>query len=245
MRLRTLIADDEQMARKRARRLLEGRDDVEIVAEVASGEAALATLESIEVDLAVLDVQMPGLSGLDVSSAAAELGVHVVFTTAHSAHAVQAFERGAVDYVMKPLDEARLGLAIERVKARVVAESAATSVATTEAAPFDRLALRVRGEVRLVRAEDVEHATLDGELVTVVAKGERLLTELSLQELERRLIGPSFWRVHRRALLNLAHVERLRPLPTGGYVAITFGGDEVPVSRQEARRLRQRLGLPA
>lgn len=245
MRLRTLIADDEQMARKRVRRLLEARDDVEIVAEVASGEAALATLESIEVDLAILDVQMPGLSGLDVSSAAAELGVHVVFTTAHSEHAVQAFERGAVDYVMKPLDEARLGLAIQRVKARATAESAPTSTATTETAPFDRLALRVRGEVRLVRAEDVEHATLDGELVTVVTKGERLLTELSLQELERRLIGPSFWRVHRRALLNLAHVERLRPLPTGGYVAITFAGDEVPVSRQEARRLRQRLGLPA
>jgi two-component system LytT family response regulator len=243
-----LIADDEQMARKRVRRLLEARDDVEIVAEVASGEATLATLESIEVDLAILDVQMPGLSGLDVSSAAAELGVHVVFTTAHSEHAVAAFERGAVDYVMKPLDEARLGLAIERVKARVIAESAAlastTSSSTTPEAPFERLALRVRGEVRLVRVEDVEHATLDGELVTVVAKGERLLTELSLQELERRLAGPSFWRVHRRALLNLAHVERLRPLPTGGYVAITVGGDEVPVSRQEARKLRQRLGLP-
>jgi len=186
-----------------------------------------------------------------VSSAAAELGVHVVFTTAHSEHAVQAFERGAVDYVMKPLDEARLGLAIERVKARVVADAAfsslapsVTTVPSTEA-PFDRLALRVRGEVRLVRVEDVEHATLDGELVTVVAKGERLLTELSLQEIERRLIGPSFWRVHRRALLNLAHVERLRPLPTGGYVAVTFAGDEVPVSRQEARKLRQRLGLPA
>lgn len=257
MRLRTLIADDEQMARKRARRLLEERDDVEVVAEVASGEAALAMLESIEVDLALLDVQMPGLSGLDVSSAAGELGVLVVFTTAHSEHAVQAFERGAVDYVMKPLDEARLGLAIERVKARVIADAAFASLAPsvttvpstfgapTPEAPFDRLALRVRGEVRLVRVDDVEHATLDGELVTVVAKGERLLTELSLQELERRLIGPSFWRVHRRALLNLAHVERLRPLPTGGYVAITFAGDEVPVSRQEARKLRQRLGLPA
>lgn len=247
MRIRTLIADDEQMARKRARRLLEERDDVEIVAEVASGEAALAMLESIEVDLAILDVEMPGLSGLDVSSAAAELGVYVVFTTAHSEHAVSAFERGAVDYVMKPLDEARLGLAIDRVKARHASESGPTASAlesTREAPTFDRLALRVRGEVRLVRVEDVEHATLEGELVVVVAKGERLLTELSLQELERRLVGPSFWRVHRRALLNLAHVERLRPLPTGGYVAITFAGDEVPVSRQEARRLRQRLGLP-
>ena len=258
MRIRTLIADDEQMARKRARRLLEKRDDVEIVAEVASGAAALAMLESIEVHLAILDVEMPGLSGLDVSSAAAELGVYVVFTTAHSEHAVSAFERGALDYVMKPLDEARLGLAIERVKARHALESGPTArgltasgltasglmESTRESPTFDRLALRVRGEVRLVRVEDVEHATLEGELVVVVAKGERLLTELSLQELERRLVGPSFWRVHRRALLNLAHVERLRPLPTGGYVAITFAGDEVPVSRQEARRLRQRLGLP-
>lgn len=247
MRLRTLIADDEEMARRRARRLLASIEEVEVVAECASGEAALATLESIEVDLAILDVQMPGLSGLDVSSAALDLGVHVVFSTAHADHAVAAFERGAVDYVMKPLDEARLRVAIGRVCARVAAAASAGSAAGEDLGPtprdLERLAIRVRGEVRLVRPEDVEHATLDGELVTLTVKGERLLTEHSLQELERRLGGGAFLRVHRRALLNLACVDRLRPLPTGGYLAITHAGDEVPVSRQEARRLRQRLGL--
>ncbi|MBX3251865.1 MAG: response regulator transcription factor [Myxococcales bacterium] len=241
MRLRTLLADDEQMARRRARRLLEAIEGVELVAECASGEAALATLEAVEVDLALLDVQMPGLSGLDVSTAAIDLGVHVVFSTAHAGHAVDAFERGAVDYVMKPLDEARLRVAIERVRARIAA--ATTRDEAPAAAPLARLAIRVRDEVRLVAVEDVEHATLDGELVTITVKGERLLTELSLQELERRLGGGAFQRVHRRALLNLACVDRLRPLATGGYLAVTRAGDEVPVSRQEARRLRQRLGL--
>ncbi|MEZ4250969.1 MAG: LytTR family DNA-binding domain-containing protein, partial [Polyangiales bacterium] len=167
-----------------------------------------------------------------------DLGVAVIFATAHPGHAVEAFELGATDYVLKPLDEERLGVAIDRVKARCEETPAAAAPAT-----FERLALQVRGEVRLVRPEDVEHAQLEGELVVVVAKGERLLTELSLQDLERRLPGPSFRRVHRRALLNLAHVDRLRPLATGGYVAVTSRGDEVPVSRQEARRLRQRLGI--
>ncbi|MCA9616418.1 MAG: response regulator transcription factor [Myxococcales bacterium] len=239
MKLRALLADDEQMARKRARRLLDARDDVEVVAECTSGEAALATLETLEVDFALLDIHMPGLTGLDVSSVAADLGVAVIFATAHPGHAVEAFQLGATDYVLKPLDEERLGVAIERVKARREETPAATEAPSS----FERLALQVRGEVRLVRPEDVEHAQLEGELVVVVAKGERLLTELSLQDLERRLPGPSFQRVHRRALLNLAHVDRLRPLPTGGYVAVTARGDEVPVSRQEARRLRQRLGI--
>lgn len=238
-RLRVLIADDEAMARKRLARLLAAMDDVEVVVECDSGDAALSALETLDVDLAVLDIQMPGLSGLDVSNAAADLGVEVVFASAHSEHAVAAFERGVVDYVMKPIDPARLVLAIERARARL-------APLAPPAAPLarpERLAITVRGEVKLVAPSDIAFASLEGQLVRLKVAGEELWTELSLQDLERRLEASDFVRVHRRALLNLAHVDRLRPLPTGGYVAITRGGDEVPVSRQEARRLRQHLGI--
>lgn len=238
--LAVLIADDEQMARRRLRRLLEAMEAVEVVAECASGDAALAALESTAVDVAVLDIQMPGLTGLDLSSAAMDLGVEIILATAHAEHAVAAYERGVVDYVLKPVSAERLAIAVERARARVAADAPPSA---QRGVPLDRLAVEVRGEVRLLAPSDVAYALLDGELVTLRVRDELLLTELSLAELERRLAGGTFERVHRRALLNLEHVERLRPLPTGGYLAITRAGDEVPVSRQEARRLRQRLGI--
>lgn len=243
MTLRVLIADDEEMARRRLVRLVSALPDVTIVAECASGDAALSALESLEVDVAVLDIEMPGLSGLEVSSAAADLGVEIVLATAHAEHALAAFERGVADYVLKPVDGERLAQALERVRARVVRARAAPAPAAPlgSAAP-PRLAISTRGEVRLLAHAEIESAVLDGELVRLRVGNETVWTELSLAELEARL-GPGFLRVHRRALLALAHVDRLRPLPTGGYLAVTRGGDEVPVSRQEARRLRQTLGI--
>lgn len=239
MRLRVLFADDEQMARKRMRRLLEAIAGVEIVAECESGEAAMRELDRVDVDVALLDVRMGAVSGLDVSRVAEELGVEVIFTTAHVEHAVAAFERGAVDYVLKPIEAERLERAIARVSARI--ESARAPVRDPASAPLDRVALEVRGEVRLVRPGDVTHAIHDGDLVTVLVKGEALLTEKSLTELGELL--PHLERVHRRALLSLAAVDRLRPLASGGYLAIVAPSFEVPVSRQAARALRRKLGI--
>ena len=243
--LRVLVADDEEMARRRVRRLLGELPDVVVVGECSTGAAALSMLESIDVDVAVLDVQMPGLSGLDVAQASAELGVEVILATAHPEHAVAAFAHGVADYVLKPVTDERLAVALERARARVRANTPRTEAREPSDAKgaIDRLALTVDGEVRLLVPSEVAFAMLDGALVRVRTAAETLWTELSLQDLETRLAGNGFLRVHRRALLNLAHVDRLRPLPTGGYVAITRSGDEVPVSRQEARRLRQRLGL--
>lgn len=241
--LKVLIADDEEMARRRLRRLLGELRDVEIVAECATGAAALSMLESAEVDVAVLDVQMPGLTGLDLSHAAAELGVEVILATAHPEHAIAAYAHGVLDYVLKPVAPERLSVAIERARARVSARAPSDGSAESASVTLDRLAITVNGEVRLFSPSDVAFAKLEGALVQLRVGSELVWTELTLQELEERLARRGFLRVHRRALLNLAHVDRLRPLATGGYVALTRMGDEVPVSRQEARRLRQRLGL--
>lgn len=237
-KLRVLIADDELMARKRLRRLLGAMPGIELVAVCSDGEQALAELDPAHVDVALLDVQMPGLSGLDVTKLAADRGVPVVFTTAHEEHALAAFETGAVDYVLKPIDPARLALALDRARHRGTPEDTGDDGATPP-----RLALTVRGEVRLVTPTDISHADFDGELVSVWVDGEALLTELSLSDLERRLPDGLFERVHRRALVNLDRVERLKPLPSGGYLAVTDRGHEVPVSRQAARTLRRRLSI--
>jgi two-component system LytT family response regulator len=237
--MRILFADDEQMARKRMRRLLESIPGIDIVAECESGEAAMRELDRIDVDVALLDIHMGTTSGLEVSQLADELGVDVIFTTAHEGHALEAFARGAIDYVLKPIEAGRLEQAIGRVKKRREAPRAA---ATAAPASLDRIALQVRGEVRLIRPADVTHAIHDGQLVTVSVAGEKLLTDKTLTELESML--PGLMRVHRRALLALSHVERLKPLDSGGYIAIVgASGDEVPVSRQAARGLRRALGI--
>jgi two-component system LytT family response regulator len=246
--LRVLFADDELMARRRLRRMLEAMDGIAVVAECESGEAVLAALEHTDVDVALLDVEMGARSGLEVSEAAAELGVEVIFTTAHPEHAVAAFDRGAVDYVLKPADEGRLATAMERARRRIEAArarppGAAVPMGDAPRPPAARLALEVRGEIVLVDPGEISHALHDGALVTVHAGRSTLLTELSLQELEQRLPPGRFMRVHRRAILNLDRVERLRPQPTGGYLAVTSGGHEVPVSRQAARALRRQLGI--
>jgi two-component system LytT family response regulator len=168
-----------------------------------------------------------------------------VLTTAHPEHAVAAFEHGALDYVLKPVEAERLAAAIARVRRRIEADraSSASAPASLTGQTLDRLALEVRGEVRLVCPDDISHALHDGHLVSVWVGREQLFTELSLNDLERRLPAGKFERVHRRALLNLERVDRLKPLPTGGYLAVTSDGHEVPVSRQAARALRRRLGI--
>ncbi len=238
--LRVIFADDEEMARLRVRRLLEAIDGVVIVGEAKSGKDALALLEDLDVDVALLDVRMGLVSGLDAAARAADLGVEVIMTTAHRDHAVEAYAHGAIDYLLKPLEPARLAQAIDRARARTTSSSREVESAAPPSGA--RLPLEVRGEILLVPATSITHAVLEETLVRVfLADSEPVLTELSLTDLERRL--PHLVRSHRRALLALDHVAKLRPLPTGGYDAILHDGSEVPVSRQSARELRRRLAL--
>ena len=232
-KLRVIIADDELLARRRITRLLSAMNDVELVAECADGEEVLSALEGSDVDVLLLDVQMPGLSGLDAAGLLGPNGPTVIFTTAHAEHAVAAFDVGAVDYVLKPIEASRLAKALDRAR----------DIRGKASDPVDRLALTVQGEVRLLDPGDITHALFDGALVTVHTKHEAFLTDLTLQELQRKLPAEGFDRVHRRALLNLTKVDRLQPLPTGGYTAVTVGGAEVPISRQAARELRKRFGI--
>jgi two-component system LytT family response regulator len=235
--LRVLVADDEATARKRLLRLLGAMPDVAIVGQCEDAQQVLTAVREGGVDVVLLDIQMPELSGLEALQLFPADGPLVIFCTAHAAHAVSAFDVGAVDYLLKPIDGGRLRKALERVRQRGAAAEAA--VAST----IDRLALPTRQGIVLVDPRDVTHACLADELVTVHTTGQAYLSALSLQELEGRLPAATFVRVHRRALVNLSHVVRLEPNEVGGYVAQTTGGHAVEVSRQAARELRKRLGL--
>jgi two-component system LytT family response regulator len=234
--LRVLVADDELLARKRVTRLLAEISGVNVVAECKDAEEALARVREGDVDVALLDIHMPGLSGLDALSMMSAGGPVVIFCTAHPDRAVEAYDGGAIDYLLKPIELARLRRAIDRARERVQARTGEGG------AGLSRLAIETRQGIVLVDPARITHAVLDGALVTVVTLDAELVTDFTLQDLERRLPG-RLVRVHRRALLALEHVTRLEPLETGGLAARTVRGHVVEVSRQAARALRRRLGL--
>ena len=235
--LRVLIADDELLARKRMTRLAGALDGIEVVGACESGTEVLERVAEDPVDVVLLDIQMPGLTGLDASQLLPAGGPAVIFTTAFPEHALQAFDIGAADYLLKPVDAARLSKALDRVRAR--RQPAPT--------PTGQLALPTRKGVRLVSPNSLLCALFDGTTVWVSLQGEaaieRLMVDLTLSELEDRLPAPPFLRTHRRALVNLDAVELLEPQDSGGYLACLRGGPKVAVSRAVSRDLRRRLDV--
>jgi two-component system LytT family response regulator len=244
--LRIVVCDDELMARKRVLRLLGELQGIDAVSECESGEQVLERLRGEDVDVAILDINMPGMNGIETVMAMPEERPYVIFLTAHPEHALSAFDVGAVDYLLKPVDDARLAKALER--ARGFLDQGPTGGEGGEAQraaarAMDKLAIATHDGAALVRPTEITHATFDGALVTVHTAARAILTDDTLQDLEAKLGTGPFERVHRRALLNLDHVERLESVDSGGYVAVLSTGKRVDVSRQSARRLRRRLGL--
>ncbi len=240
-RLRVLVADDEQVARQRLARLLSAMEDVELAGEAKDGDEVLARVREGGLDVVLLDIQMPKLTGVEAMALWPKNGPWVVFCTAHAEHAVKAFDGGAVDYLLKPVEPERLKKALDRARERDTRARFAEALGKHQALP--RLPITTRQGVVLVDPAAITHAVLEDELVTVHTRDAAYLTDYTLQDLEDRLPEGRLERVHRRALLNLEAVARLEPLETGGYLARTHGGHSVEVSRQAARELRKRLGL--
>jgi two-component system LytT family response regulator len=248
--LRVLVADDEAIARRRLLRLLTALPDVVVAGECADAHEVLERVRAGGVDVVLLDIQMPELSGIEALQLFPVDGPMVVFCTAHAAHAIAAFDVGAVDYLLKPIDAARLRKALDRAREHDARRRYRDELARLQSQgrglgdrPLQRLALPTRQGIELVDPAEISHACLDGELVTVHTPSGSYLATLSLQELEGRLPANRFARVHRRALVNLEHVVRLEPNDVGGFLARTRTGQAVEVSRQAARDLRKRLGL--
>jgi two-component system LytT family response regulator len=251
--LQVLVVDDEATARRRLMRLLESVPDVRLCGECADADEALERVRAGGVDVMLLDIQMPGLSGLDVLGLLPDDGPVVIFCTAHAEHAVSAFDVGAVDYLLKPVEAGRLRKALERARQVEQRRRFQLEVArhrpthAAERSPPDglppRLPLETRQGIVLLAPDEISHAQLDGALVTVHTTRGPFICDLPLNELAERLGPHGFLRVHRRSLLNLAKVVRLEPAETGGFLARTADGQSVEVSRQAARDLRKRLGL--
>jgi two-component system LytT family response regulator len=253
--VRIVVADDERPARRFLIALLKHIDGVELAGEAATGTEAVSLIESARPDLALLDLQMPELGGLDVVRRlpAAALPL-VAFVTAYDDFAVDAFELNAIDYLLKPVQSQRLMQTVSRARERLrhpepperrAAALAAASAAydrVTQGTPLDRLPLRRGEEVFLVPVRQIASIVAEGELLHVtLGNNDRFAIAHPLHALERRLDSRRFIRLGRGTLANVDFVTRLSPMPGGTYVATLSNGQELAVSRLRSRALRETM----
>lgn len=253
--LRVIVADDERPARRFLTGLLRSCSGVQLVGEAASGADAVTMIERERPDLALLDLQMPEVSGLEVMRRIPSRSMPLVaFVTAFDDYAVEAFELNAIDYLLKPVQRDRLQSTIERARARVrqpeppaqrVASLAAASVAYERAARtqyLERIPVRDRDEVVLVPVRQIASIVAEGELlhITTVANNRYTITH-RLHALETRLDARRFLRLGRGTLANVDMIVRVSPMPGGTYVAALSNGQELHVSRIQSRMLRETL----
>jgi len=252
-RFRVLVAEDEPLARAMVTNLVKRDAEVETVIECADAAAAELALAHQQIDIALLDVEMPGASGLDLAKRAAGEGPVVVFVTAFSRYAPGAFDVEAADYVLKPFSDDRFGAALERAKRRVrerrlgeLASQLATVSAElhhVEEAPasahLTRLALRDNGGSIVLNVSEIIWIEAEDYYVMIHSTRGRHMLRATLASLEERLDPRAFLRVHRTAIVNLDHVREVTD--EGRLIVVLSSGARVPVSRSRRREIEPTL----
>jgi two-component system response regulator LytT len=237
MVIRALIVDDEAPARSELRYLLAAHPEVSVVGEAAAAAKALELARDLAYDVVFLDVEMPGLTGIEVAPLVRERRnpPAVVFVTAHERYAVEAFAIEAFDYLLKPVDPARLARVVERLRERT----------SENVLPVEKLPVVAGGGTELLDYDQVHYVQADGDYSRVHTYDRSHLCTASLGELEERLPGGRFVRIHRSYLVNLSKVAGVRrPAPDRFRLQLADAGKtELDVARRQSRQLRERLGL--
>lgn len=240
MTWRVLLADDEAPARAKVRRLLANDGRFVLAGEARDGLEAVAAMDTLRPDLAILDVQMPGLTGFEVLQHLGARAPLVLFATAFEQYALQAFEAHAVDYLLKPFDGPRLARALDRCAALLAAgggDPAQRSLAGQLAcAPLRRLLVRQGEGLRAVSLAEVGRLSAEGKLVRLHGPEGRLLLRQSLASLEAQLDPRQFCRIHRGDLVNLAWVQGLEPFGHGDSLVLLKDGSAAVLSRTHRER---------
>jgi two-component system LytT family response regulator len=243
--MRMLIVDDEAPARDKLRRWLAECPDFEVAGEAADGLAAAAAIEKLQPDAVFLDIQMPGLSGLEVAAqlepAQAPL---LVFVTAFDEHAIKAFELNAIDYLLKPYDKDRLRKTLDRLRERRGAEGAtqaAVATARAQTGSSERLLVPVGDELQLIDAAAIHWLEADDNYVHVHAAQAKYLVRRTLADLLVQL-GERFARIHKSAAVNIAEVKSLSPLFKGDHEVLLRNGTVLRLSRRFKDALFARIG---
>ena len=228
--MRVLIVDDERPARERLRRMLALEPGIDAVFEAGDAHEALRCLPEVQPDAMLLDIEMPELSGIELAASLPEPAPLVVFVTAYDEYALRAFDANAIDYLLKPFDQARLRRALERLRERLTGRSQSKSTATAGLPPR-QLLVTERGATRVVQVDEIEWLeTADNYVVLHTAHAAPLLRQTLSGLLDQ--LGGSFVRCHRRAAVRTKAVLRIVPLEKGDCELVLRSGAVVPCSRQ-------------
>ena len=244
--MRTLIVDDERLARNELKRLLEPYTKIDIVGEAANAEEALVMIEELQPELLFLDIQMPGKNGFELLSSIEGKTPEVIFTTAYDEYAIKAFEFNALDYLLKPIDSERLKDTIHRIEEnqaqpetpahtheraeKVLGENDQVFVKDGEKCWFVKL-----GKIRLFESM--------GNYVRLHFDDQKPLVLKSLNNLEERLEPNTYFRANRKHIINLHWIEKIEPWFSGGLLVTLQGGDKIEISRRQAIRFKELMSL--
>jgi two-component system, LytTR family, response regulator len=257
--LRIVIADDEPLARQRIEDLLAREPMVAVVATPASGPEAVDAIRNTAPDLLFLDVQMPGMNGLEVVGAiGAERMPVTIFVTAFDQFALKAFEVAAVDYLVKPFDDERFAQALARARKTIElhevervtkhlmtllhANGSESAVAPPRPKYLDRIPVEMRGQLRVVPVSKIDYITASGAYAELHVADKTYAVRERMQTLEEKLDPDVFFRIHRSAIVRLERIDALLRASGGDYAVRLKDGTELPVSRNRRDPLEQRLG---
>jgi len=254
-KIRTLIADDEPLARERIRALLAEQGDVEVVGEARDGEEAVQAILSQAPDLVFLDIQMPRMDGFEViRTVGADNMPLIVFVTAYDQHALKAFDVRALDYLLKPFDRDRFTESIGRVR-DAIEHSGSDEIGrrlleiVRELKPgtpprSDRLVIKSAGRLFFLRIAEIDWVEAAGNYVKLHVGTEEHLLRETMNGIEQKLDPDTFFRIHRSRIVNMERIKELQPWFNGEYVVILHNGTKLTLSRGYREKLQERLGRP-
>src|SRR5215203_68651 len=254
-KLRIIIADDERPAREFLKAVLREFEDAELVGEAENGADAVEIIKQLKPDLALLDLRMPEVGGLEAVRLLRKSQMPLVaFVTAYDEYAVQAFEVNAVDYLLKPVEKSRLRETLNRAHERLeqedwravetenVRHAAQIYNETARAGYLERIPVKRREEIFLIPVAEIASIVADGELLHITTgRNQKYVINYRLKDLEMRLAPDKFIRLSRGAIANLEMISRVSPLPGGTYLIALKNGQEIASSRQQSRILREKI----
>ncbi len=247
MRIKALIVDDEAPARSEMRYLLEKLDEVEVLGEAGTADEALKLMSSIPYDIAFVDIDMPGMNGLEMAEKVKDMETQpaIIFTTAYGQFAVKAFEMEAADYLVKPVSEDRLKRAVERVVKKVKTPVSGGKQPSSETELFDRIPVTRQSKTILLSPAEIFFVESHGEFTVINSEKGKFVSSLRLKDFEARLSPKSFFRSHRSFVVNLDQITEMTALYGGLYMLKMRDPEssEVPVSRRQTKHLKTLLGM--
>lgn len=247
MKIKTLIVDDEELARSILREYLKSYPDMEVTGEFADGFSALKAIRELKPDLVFLDVQMPKLNGFEMLELLDDMP-GIIFTTAYDQYALKAFEINAVDYLLKPFSEERFREAVEKVSGRLQSDSKAGFAGLKEhiektAGIISRVVVRTKGEIRVIPAPEIIFIEAQDDYVMIYTNSGKFLKQKTLKHFEEHLSRDDFIRVHRSYIIRTDQMIRLEPYGKNSWIAVLKGSYKVQVSRSGYTLLKDVLDI--